>query len=98
MRKPSPTNVVLATTTVVLAFALGAQMGGSGASPAAYAQAQPEDTTTPPFNAAEQRKQTYIQMVETNRRLAAIEQKLAAGISVKVTEMPDVKIKEPGRK
>ena len=96
MQKPSRTNVVLATTTMALAFALGAQMGGSGAMPAA--SARPEDTTTPPFNAAEQRKQTVIQLADINKRLQSIEQKLTAGLSVKITEMPDVKIKEPGKR
>lgn len=68
-----------------------------GLAPAA-AYAQPSTsrdtkiTNDPPFNAAEQRRRMIEQLEQLSVRLAAIESKLDKGLSVKVTEMPPVKI------
>lgn len=47
-----------------------------------------------PFNSAEQRKQMIQQLTQINERLTKIETKLNSGISVKVTEMPPVIMKD----
>jgi hypothetical protein len=93
MRKPTTTNAVLLTIIGVLTLALVARGAGTQA---AWAQdSQPGD---PPFNAAEQRKQMILALQQMNTRMGAIETKLNAGLSVKVTEMPPVVIKDPAKK
>lgn len=54
----------------------------------------PENT----LNAAEQRKTMNTNLVAINDRLGRIEAQLKTGISVKVTEMPASKDKEPAKK
>ena len=99
MRKPTRTNLVLGATSLALALALGAQLGGTSVLPSAYAQPKPgDDQPDTPFNAMEQRKQMIVQLTEMNRRLTTIEQKITTGLSVKVTEMPDVRLKDQARK
>ncbi len=51
----------------------------------------PENT----LNAAEQRKQINLNLVQIQDRLGRIEAQLKSGISVKVTEMPPVTMKDP---
>lgn len=51
-------------------------------------------TSTPPFDAARQREMNVQMLTEIRDRVAKIETKLNAGISVKVTEMPPVTINE----
>jgi hypothetical protein len=92
---------------IVAAFFVGSQLGSSftgEASAQVRTTGTPDPTTTqgtpttsPPFNAAEQRQQQTAALDQINRRLAAIEAKLNSGISVKVTEMPAVIVKEPAK-
>lgn len=91
MRKPSATNAVLLVIIGVLALTLLVRVDpGAG-----VAQAQ---TTEPPFNATEQRKQMIAALTQMNSRLATIETKLSTTLSVKVTELPPVVIKDDERK
>ncbi len=53
-----------------------------------------EPLTTPPFNATAQRNMMIQQLDQINRRLTAIESKMDKGLSVKVTEMPAVIVRE----
>lgn len=64
---------------------------------AAVAQDIPRGQLESPFNATEQRKQMIAQLVQMNERLTRVETKLNTGISVKVTEMPPVTVKEAGK-
>lgn len=99
-RKPR-INTVLWGACAVLALLLAARAGQPGllARADAVLVDPPEKTAESPFNAAEQRKQMIIQLTEMNRRLAAIENKINSGLSVKVTEMPAVQIKpDPAKK
>lgn len=94
MRNPTKVNAILLAIIGVLALALVARGPGSGA-----AWAQPgQPTNDPPFNAAEQRKQMLLALQQMNTRMQAIENKLNAGLTVKVTEMPPVVIKETPKK
>lgn len=47
-----------------------------------------------PFNSGDQRRQMIAQLTEMNSRLTKIEAKLNSGLSVKVTEMPAVVVKD----
>src|SRR5262245_32230563 len=102
MKKPTRTNLVLGATAMALALTLAAKMGGANVMASAEAQppARPPEqpSVDTPFNAAEQRKQAIIQLQEINRRLTSIEQRMSSGLSVKVTEMPEVRVKDPSRK
>ena len=89
MRKPTTTNAFLLAVIGVLSLLAVARFD-AGAS----AWAQGGQTTDPPFNAAEQRKMMIQALEKMNTRLTAIENKINTGLSVKVTEMPPVVIKE----
>jgi hypothetical protein len=91
MHKPNKTNAVLLAIIGVLALIIIARPGSSSA----WAQTS---ATEPPFNAAEQRKHMILSLQQINTRLSVIEAKLNAGLSVKVTEMPPVIVKEPASK
>lgn len=93
MRKPTTTNTVLLGVIGVLSLVAITRFD-SGSS----AFAQPVPTADPPFNAAEQRKQMVLALQQMNTRLGAIENKLNGGLTVKVTEMPPVIIKDPTKK
>ena len=58
----------------------------------------PRNTNEPPFNSTEDRKQIIFQLTDMNQRLGRMEAKLNSGVSVKVTEMPPVVIKEAANK
>jgi hypothetical protein len=93
MRKPlppTPTTALLLAVIGVLSFLVVARFD---AGPSA-AWAQGGQTTDPPFNAAEQRKMMIQALEKLNTRLSAIENKINTGLTVKVTEMPPVVIKE----
>ena len=101
MRKSNRLVAALFAVNAVLLFSLVAVMGGRAVTPVASASlpAQPEpETTTPPFNAAEQRKQMITQLDQISARLVTIEKKLNSGISVKVTEMPEVIVRDNSKK
>lgn len=70
---------------------LGVMLGDGLGVRTAGAQQQSGES---PFNATEQRKQIIEQLKQVNDRLAKVETKLNTGISVKVTEMPAVTVKE----
>jgi hypothetical protein len=92
MRKPSKTNAVLITIIGVLLIGLFAR-------PDARAWGQPGDPVVdPPFNATEQRRQMILALQQMNTRLGAIETKINSGLTVKVTEMPPVIIKDTQKK
>ena len=99
MRKPSRTNFVLLALIGMLGIVLVSRGPASPASLTSAALAQPQPTTQPPFNSADERKQMVMQLEQINKRLTNIETKLNSGISVKVTEMPAITIKDkPGAK
>lgn len=89
-------NAVLTVIAVLLGLNLLLQVSNLPAGPsAAHANSplmQPEVAQIP--NAAEQRKQMIVALDAINRRLTSIENKLDKGLSVKVTDMPAVKITE----
>ncbi len=83
-----------AAMLTVVATLLGANLflGLLGVGGPDAAQAEQPKTVDVPFNAADQRKQMIDQLGQMQARLAAIESKLDKGLSVKVTEMPPVKV------
>jgi hypothetical protein len=95
MRKPTTTNTVLLVIIAALTLALVTR---GDTSAAAWAQGGTQPTAEPPFNASEQRKVMIASLQQMQTRLAAIESKLNGGLTVKVTEMPPVVIKEPAAK
>src|SRR5262245_54893368 len=103
MRKPNRLNVALVCLNVATLGMLVAR--GGGAAPAnaalpddAFLQPEKDGVKESPFNAGEQRKQIIAQLETANKKLAAIEKKLDGGLSVKVTEMPAVIVKDPSKK
>lgn len=92
-------NAVLTVIAVLLGLNLLVQVTGQHTIPAAAA-AQPADgnVTSPPFNSAEQRKQVIALLELLNRRVTSLEGKLDRGLSVKVTEMPAVRVEEPSER
>jgi hypothetical protein len=101
MNKQSRLNAVLIAACAFMAMLLVVKTDSSAVlsrADASVIDPQP-DSKDPPFNAAEQRRQMIAMLTETNRRLAALETKINAGLSVKVTEMPAVTIKpDPAKK
>ncbi len=79
-------------TVVACLLAANLFLGWLGVGGPSAAMAEPTKTLEPPFNAAEQRRQNVEQLNQILAKLAAIETKLDKGISVKVTEMPAVKV------
>ncbi|MGE3107917.1 MAG: hypothetical protein AB7G11_10130 [Phycisphaerales bacterium] len=96
MRKPNRLIAGLLAFNAVSLVALVASMSGAGMVPQARAD-QPEVDKTP-FNASEQRNRIIAQLETMNKKLADLEKKLSTGISVKVTEMPEVIVKDPTKK
>lgn len=93
-------NAVLTVIAVLMGLNLLVQVSGQHTIPAAAA-AQPADSeqlTSPPFNSAEQRKQMIALLELLNRRVTSLEGKLDKGLSVKVTEMPAVRVEEPSER
>lgn len=87
--------------TAVVAIMLGVlvldrveQRGVQGSGQAAHASDQPEAGGSL-ISAAEQRKQMIVELRNISQRLAAVEQRLAKPIQVKVIEMPVQKEKAP---
>lgn len=96
MRNRSYLNAVLTVIAVLLGLHLLVQVSGQHASPS-VAVAQPVGdgpVNSPPFNAAEQRKQMIALLELLNRRVSSLENKLDKGLNVKVTEMPAIKVEE----
>lgn len=79
-------------TVVACLLAANLFLGLLGVGGPSAAMAQPVKTVEPPFNASDQRRQSTEQLTQIQARLAAIEAKLEKGLSVKVTEMPPVKV------
>lgn len=82
---------------VVAALLLAASAGSQAFGPS-VASAQPSDDSvqagrTPPFNSAAERQAMISLLTQINERMARIETKLNTGLSVKVTEMPAISIK-----
>ncbi len=89
----SPVRGPVAMLTVVASLlAANLFLGALGVVGPSVAAAQPEKTVEVPFNAAEQRRQMIDQLSQVHMKLAAIEARLEKGLSVKVTEMPAVKV------
>jgi len=99
MRKPSRlTPMLIALNVVTAVIAVSALTGESVVPRAQAAEPQPEDKGGSPFNATEQRKQMIAQLDVITRKLGDLEKKLNTGINVKVTEMPEVVVKDPSKK
>ena len=105
MRRAKYLNAILTVNALLLSALVadrllgGDQRGlGSALSPAS-ASAQPESPDTGGMlSGAEQRKQQYTEMKRTNAHLEKIEAMLSAGLSVKVTDMPELKLpKDQGK-
>lgn len=98
MRKPNRTIAALLTLNAVTLVALVAVVGEGSLLPRAQASVpeQPDkDPAKPsPFNSGEKLNQIATQMDAVARKLADIEKKLNSGLSVKVTEMPEVVVKD----
>ena len=86
------TNQLLTVAVVLLAVLVirPADFGASEAD-AAPAASSPQ---TGPFNSGAQREKMITALRSVEQRLDRIERKLNAGIEVRVTEMPQVKIAE----
>lgn len=82
---------------LVAGITLGSVFSDALRPAAAMAQDNPRGQLESPFNATEQRKQIIAQLTQMNERLTRMEAKLNTGISVKVTEMPPVTVKEAGK-
>jgi hypothetical protein len=89
-------NAVLTVIAVLMALNLLVQVTGQHTSPAAaVAQSvSADDSSSPPFNSAEQRKQMIALLELLNRRVTSLESKLDKGLNVKVIEMPPVRVEE----
>jgi len=94
MRKSFKLSHLTAAAALLVGVFAGSQMGSLAAPPAANAAGEPPDSLSP-FNSGEQRRQMILQLTEMNQRLTRIEAKLNSGLSVKVTEMPAVTVKNP---
>lgn len=98
MRKPNRMVAGLVALNVVTVVALAASMSGVSFVSSAQAQPDGEPVKTPPFNSAERFNQMVVQLEAVNKKLGDLEKKLSSGISVKVTEMPEVVVKDPSKK
>lgn len=87
------TNQLLTVAIVLLAVLVirPAEFGAGAADAAPAASAAGE---TGPFNSGAQREKMIAALRSVEQRLDRIERKLNAGIEVRVTEMPQVKIAE----
>lgn len=94
MRQRPYSNRVVTAGIVLAALFIVSQAGqwlnSAGAAPPR------DDEPKVPFNAAEQRKLMIVQLEQMNDRLKKIESALSAGINVKVTDMPAVKVMDNG--
>jgi len=92
-------NALLLTALVADRLLGGDQSGRAAAGSPAPASAQPDTGDgSGMLSGAEQRKQQYMEMKKMNAHLEKIEAKLNAGVSVKVTEMPELKLpKDPNK-
>ncbi len=87
------TNQLLTVALVLLAL-LVVRPADFGASSADAAPASNRKTGASPFNSGAQREKMISAMRSVEVRLERIERKLNAGIEVRVTEMPSVRIAE----
>lgn len=93
------TNVALTLIAGILAVQVLNQPGLGGLLP--QASAQPSETEFSPddpsgrISAAEQRKQMIAELRGMSARLDRVEAALTRGVSVKVTDMPAVRINDP---
>ena len=90
-------KLVAPGAVLVAGIAIGSVFSDALRPNAAQAQDTPRGQLESPFNATEQRKQIIAQLTQMNERLTRMETKLNTGISVKVTEMPPVMVKEAGK-
>lgn len=98
MRNRTYLNVAATVAAVLLALNLMVVLGESRLTPPAVA-AQPEERGfQTPFNASEQRREMIISLEKINTKLAAIESRLDRGLSVKVTEMPPMRMQDEAGK
>jgi hypothetical protein len=98
----SPSNrrsprFLLAAACALLALNAVLHLTGVKFPPEAQAQTQSrgaggENVNEPPFNAAADRKRQNELLAAINDRLARVEARLEKGLSVKVTEMPAIKL------
>jgi len=91
-------NAVLTAIACLLLLNL---MAGSGVLPRSASALAQDDDPRPsalPFNSGEQRNRMNAALDSIDARLAHIEAKLEKGLSVKVTEMPPVKLVEDKNK
>jgi len=101
MRKPNRVIAALLALNAILTVAVVALVADGGLLPKAAAALpdQPDkDPGKSPFNTGEKINQISGQVDAIAKKLIDIEKKLNSGISVKVTEMPEVIIKDPAKK
>lgn len=102
MRKPNRIIAALLALNAVLLVAVVAVLGEGGLLPRAQAalpdQPDKDGGKATPFNTGEKINQISVQVEAMSRKLGDIEKKLNSGISVKVTEMPEVVVKDPASK
>jgi hypothetical protein len=101
IRRPSARTYTNGVLTVIAAV-LVLNWLGQGATALSTAAAQPADESafqpddpSGRISAAEQRKQMIGELRSVSARLDRIESALTRGISVKVTDMPAIKVQEP---
>lgn len=97
MRRIGYQNAVLTAIAVLLALGLVERQGGPGSTGPAAAQAQPESDGGGLTNKLEQNKQIIGELRLLNSKVDRIESRLAGGLSVKVTDMPPIKLPPEAR-
>ena len=88
-------NAMLTAIAVLLALGVidrGTGNAASGLAQPSSASAQPQPTEGGMTNRLEQNKQIIAELQKMNSRLERIESKLSSGLSVKVTDMPPMKM------
>ena len=88
------TNILLAAIACILGYNA---LGQAGLSEAQTAMAQPGSGEEGLVSAAEQRKVIIAELRSMGSRIERVEGILAKGISVKVTDMPAVKLADPSQ-
>jgi hypothetical protein len=88
----APAGLVVAAIFVG-SHAASQQPSSAFASVEAQEQASVPAGRTPPFNSAAERQAILLQLTQINEKLTRVEAKLNAGVSVKVTEMPAITVK-----
>lgn len=86
-------NAVLTGIAIMMAMLVADRAGVAPGPAAAHAsgEQQPERGTL--MNAADQRKQMIAELARLNQAVSRLEAKIAKGLEVRVTDMPEVRVR-----